>query len=171
MSTISRFIQITEAVLLISSFSIAKVQDSDIFQTLQKNASTATFLKLATQAGLGDTLESQGPYTILVPNDAAFEKLKSSDPDRYKLITTNNDVLKGLLQDHIMNSVTMTTDFKNGDKVVTLGADRINVRSNSKGLVFNGKAKIVTSNLRASNGVIQIIDTVLVPKSIRAVGK
>jgi uncharacterized surface protein with fasciclin (FAS1) repeats len=130
--------------------------------------STSTFLKYANDTDMGTTLESQGPFTVLVPNNEAFAKFKKANPALYKSVVSDRNLLKELLRYHMMNAVTMSGDFKNGDKLDTLEGDRISVSTSSKGAKFNGRARIVTSNLKTSNGVIQVIDTVLIPKSVRA---
>jgi transforming growth factor-beta-induced protein len=115
------------------------------------------FTKLAqalTSAGLVSALQGDGPFTVFAPTDDAFAKLSA---------LPTGDVLKNVLLYHVLNGVVGPLDLKEGGAAVTL-ADSPVLFTLKDGAKIDG-AKITTTNVVAKNGVIHIIDTVLVPPS------
>jgi uncharacterized surface protein with fasciclin (FAS1) repeats len=112
------------------------------------------FTKLLTDNGLVDGIKTSEPYTIFAPTNEAFSKIDIS-----KL--TKNELLK-LLNTHIVrNRRLLTNEMKSG--VVQSPNVAIYLSKNSSGVFINGSSKVVSSDILASNGVIQVVDQVVVP--------
>ncbi|MDZ4842200.1 MAG: fasciclin domain-containing protein [Hyphomicrobium aestuarii] len=134
----------------------------DIVDTAVGAGTFTTLVAAATAAGLVETLKSAGPFTVFAPTDEAFAKLpKSAVEDLLK--PENNAKLAGILTYHVIPSKVMAADIA-GKKmnVKTVQGSEIAVDA-LNGVMIND-AKVVTADVEASNGVIHIIDTVLMPK-------
>ncbi len=134
----------------------------DIVDTAVGAGTFTTLVAAATAAGLVETLKSAGPFTVFAPTDEAFAKLpKSAVEDLLK--PENKAKLAGILTYHVIPSKVMAADIA-GKKmnVKTVQGSEIAVDA-SNGVMIND-AKVVTADVEASNGVIHIIDTVLMPK-------
>jgi len=134
----------------------------DIVDTAVGAGTFTTLVAAATAAGLVETLKSAGPFTVFAPTDEAFAKLpKSAVEDLLK--PENEAKLAGILTYHVIPSKVMAADIA-GKKmnVKTVQGSEIAVDA-SNGVMINN-AKVVTADVEASNGVIHIIDTVLMPK-------
>lgn len=171
MSTVTRAAQLTAAILLATALSVAKVQDKDIIQTLSAGDSTKTFVKLADSAGLTDMLKGVGPYTVFVPNDAAFDKLKADNAALYEKITSDKALLKKVVQYHVVSGVTASTDLTDGKDIPTLEGESIHVTVKDQAASLDKGTKIVTPDTKASNGTIHVVDAVLTPKSFESLNK
>ncbi len=125
--------------------------------------STPTFSTLVAAvkaAGLADALSGAGPFTVFAPSDDAFAKLpKGAVEDLVK--PENKAKLTALLQLHVVAGKHMAADFINGD-VATLGGAKITIMSKDGHVTVDG-AKVETTDIEASNGVVHLIDTVLTP--------
>ena len=115
----------------------------------------------ATKAGLVNTLESAGPFTVFAPTDSAFN---ASGITSSTISSLSAGVLNTILLYHTLASKVTSTQVPAGPdaKVVTAGGDSIFVTNNSNGVFVNG-VKVLTANLPASNGVIHTIGRVLIP--------
>jgi len=136
----------------------ARVSEQDIVDTAVSAGSFKTLVKLVTAAGLVDTLKGTGPFTVLAPTDAAFAKLPKA------LVTKlmgDKKLLTKVLTYHVIAGKVMSTDLKPGS-VKTLQGSKVNVGLKG-GARFN-KSKVVTADILCTNGVIHVIDTVLMPK-------
>jgi len=134
----------------------------DIVDTAVGAGTFTTLVAAATAAGLVETLKSAGPFTVFAPTDEAFAKLpKSAVEDLLK--PENKAKLAGILTYHVIPSKVMAADIA-GKKmnVKTVQGSEIAVDA-LNGVMIND-AKVVTADVEASNGVIHIIDTVLMPK-------
>lgn len=136
----------------------AKLEEKDIVDTAVSAGSFKTLVKLVTAAGLVDTLKGDGPFTVLAPNDAAFAKLPK--PLVTKLLG-DKKLLTKVLTYHVISGKVLSTDLKAG-KVKTLQGS--NVVVNLKHGAFFNKSKVVKADILCTNGVIHVIDTVLMPK-------
>jgi uncharacterized surface protein with fasciclin (FAS1) repeats len=114
-------------------------------------------------AGLVDTLQGEGPYTVFAPTDEAFAALPAGVVDAL-LLEKNRDALVSVLTYHVVPGVVMAADVVAGD-VASVEGSNITV-SIADGVVLNGAAHVVTADVAASNGVIHIIDAVIVPAGV-----
>lgn len=127
-----------------------------------QNPSLQTLVQALKAADLTAVLERQGPYTIFAPNDAAFNKLSKETLDNL-LKSENKEKLRDLLKYHVLPGTVLEADVK-ADTVFTLNGKPLKITINGKEVLVND-AKIVKTDIKGSNGVIHIIDTVLVPKN------
>ena len=135
----------------------------DIVDTAVAAGSFKTLVAAVTAAGLVDTLKGAGPFTVFAPSDAAFAKLPAGTVDDL-VKPANKDKLTTILMLHVLPSKVMAADVTG--KVMdpaTAGGSTVHV-DGTDGVTVND-AKVVTADIACSNGVIHIIDTVLLPKA------
>ncbi len=114
-------------------------------------------------ANLTDALSGDGPFTVFAPSNAAFEKL---DPEVLNNIIATPSLLTSLLQYHVA-SAELTSDRLNGDVQTLLSGQTLSA-VNSGGVTINGTSNVTTADVLASNGVIHVIDEVLIPEDFYA---
>jgi uncharacterized surface protein with fasciclin (FAS1) repeats len=128
-----------------------------------------TLVTLVKQAGLAQTLSAKGPYTVFAPTNAAFAKLKQNAPATYEAVATTPALLKKVLTYHVLAKRVPATAAiaaaRQGASVKTVQGERIKLSLKAGKLVLNGTSRVIVADVKASNGVIHAIDTVLVPPS------
>ena len=144
--------------LALSAASLAPVWAADIVDTAVKAGSFKTLAAALTAAGLVDTLKGPGPFTVFAPTDAAFAKIPKAKLDA---LLKDKDKLTAVLTYHVVPGKVMAADVKAG-KVKTVQGSELTV--STKGGVKVDKAKVTKTDIAADNGVIHVIDTVLMPK-------
>ncbi len=122
-----------------------------------------TLVSLAQQAGLVGALTGEDPLTVFAPTDEAFAKLPA---DVLAKVTSDPAVLKRVLSYHILEGERRSGHVSQLKAVKTLSGDGLKVRSGRSGITLNDSAQIVSANARAKNGVIHVIDEVLVPPGL-----
>jgi uncharacterized surface protein with fasciclin (FAS1) repeats len=135
----------------------------DIVDTAVAAGAFTTLVAAVTAAGLVQTLKGAGPFTVFAPNDAAFAKLPEGTVA--ELVKPENKAkLAAILTLHVMSGKVMAADVS-GKKLTpaSVNGEALHVDGTS-GVVVNG-AKVVTADIACSNGVIHVIDTVLMPKA------
>lgn len=137
-------------------------EPKNIVQTASANDDFDTLVEALIAAGLDSTLANESKeFTVFAPTDAAFEKLDSS----YLTNLVENDTanLTKLLTYHVLSGTIMSSDLSDGMSVETLQGKYIDI-SIDGGTVSINDAEVTTTDIECSNGVIHVIDTVLVPK-------
>jgi uncharacterized surface protein with fasciclin (FAS1) repeats len=119
-----------------------------------------TLAKLLTEAGLVDTLKGEGPFTVFAPTDEAFAKVPAETLDA---LAKDPAKLKEVLTYHVIAGEVMAADVKPGE-VETVAGKPLTIKVED-GKVMVGDATVVTTDIVTSNGVIHVIDTVLIPAS------
>ena len=149
--------------LLASALVLAGVcmaAEMNIMDTANSTANLTEFVGAVGIAGLTGTL-SAGNFTVFAPSDAAFANIPLED---YKALLENSTELKSVLTYHVVEGKMMLKDLKDGQELTTVQGEKLTVKVGSdKAVTVNG-AKITEADITASNGVIHIIDTVLMPK-------
>jgi uncharacterized surface protein with fasciclin (FAS1) repeats len=112
--------------------------------------------------GLVDTLKGEGTFTVFAPNDAAFAALPAGLVDAL-LLPENKDALTKILTYHVVPGTVMAADVTDGD-VATVEGQNVTL-STADGVTVNG-AKVIQADVVASNGVIHVIDSVIVPPDV-----
>ena len=135
--------------------------EKNLMLTLMGTGNYKDFTAAAGTTHLDSSLYTGGPYTILAPTDAAFNKLPAVP---LKSLLDNRPELTGVFKNHIVTGKYTTDDLVRMGTVSTLDGKRLSVTRASDGSVIIGGAKIVNPNVQASNGIIQGIDGVLLPK-------
>jgi uncharacterized surface protein with fasciclin (FAS1) repeats len=131
---------------------------SNIVEVASNAGGFSTLLKAAEVAGLVDTLSSGGPFTIFAPTDDAFSKVPS---ETLNALLAEPEKLKGILLYHAVEGKVMSTDLSGTMKVKTLQGQEITIDT-SKGVKVN-EANVVKADIEADNGVIHVIDNVILP--------
>jgi uncharacterized surface protein with fasciclin (FAS1) repeats len=139
----------------------AAAVEKDIVDTAIAAGKFKTLTAALEAAGLVDTLKGEGPFTVFAPTDEAFGKLpKGTVEDLLK--PENKDKLKAILTYHVAAARAMSKDLKDGQKVKTVNGKDVKVKIHGD-KVMVGDAKVVKADIAAKNGVIHVIDTVLMP--------
>ena len=133
-------------------------QAKDIVDTAVAAGNFKTLATALTAAGLIDTLKGPGPFTVFAPTDAAFAKIPKADLDA---LLKDKAKLTAVLTYHVVPGKVMAKDVKAG-KVKTAQGSDITVTTANGVMVDN--AKVTATDIVADNGVIHVIDTVIMPK-------
>jgi uncharacterized surface protein with fasciclin (FAS1) repeats len=134
------------------------VQAKDIVDTAVAAGNFKTLATALQAAGLVDTLKGPGPFTVFAPTDAAFAKVPKADLDA---LLKDKAKLTAVLTYHVVPGKVMAADVKAG-KVKTVQGSALTI-STTGGVMVDG-AKVTATDIVASNGVIHVIDSVVIPK-------
>ena len=134
----------------------------NIVAVAQGNPEFSTLVAAVTAAGLGDALSGEGPFTVFAPTNAAFEALPEGLLEKL-LLPENKEVLTKILTYHVVAAKVMAADVAAGD-VTTLEGSAFAITT--EGGVKVNAANVTATDVAASNGVIHVIDAVLVPASV-----
>ncbi|KAB0479691.1 fasciclin domain-containing protein [Vibrio sp. IB15] len=134
----------------------------DIVDIAVDNGSFTTLVAAVKAAGLVDTLKGEGPFTVFAPTDEAFAALPEGTVDML-LKPENKDKLVAVLTYHVVPGKVMAEDVVKLDSAVTIQGEPVTI-STDHGVVMINKAHVVTADVKASNGVIHVIDAVLLTK-------
>ncbi|NOD29673.1 fasciclin domain-containing protein [Ruegeria atlantica] len=139
-----------------------KAQAADIVDTAVAAGSFNTLVAAVQAAGLVDTLKGDGPFTVFAPTDEAFAALPEGTVEAL-LKPENKDQLVAILTYHVVPAKVMSGDIAGKRaKVLTVQGDRLSV--NAKNGVKVNDAKVVQADIEASNGVIHVVDAVILPE-------
>jgi len=138
----------------------------NIVQVAKDAGSFTTLVTALEAAGLVETLQGEGPFTVFAPTDATFAKLPRGT---VPALLADRDALTSVLTYHVVGGRVGAAEIvaKNGAKPATVNGEPLEIRVQSGKVYVNG-AQVVTADVRASNGVIHVIDTVLLPKAAPA---
>jgi uncharacterized surface protein with fasciclin (FAS1) repeats len=150
------------ASFLLTSSVFAAPPAQDIVDTAVSAGSFNTLVAAVKAAGLVDTLKGPGPFTVFAPTDEAFAKLPPGTVEDL-LKPENKARLVAILTYHVVPGQVMAADVVKLHAAKTVNGQQVTVRS-SMGSVMVGNAKVVKTDILCSNGVIHVIDTVLLPK-------
>ncbi len=139
----------------------AKHHGKDIVETASAVGDFQTLLTAAKAAGLVDALKGEGPITLFAPTDAAFAALPEGTVESL-LQPENKDQLKSVLLYHVVAGAIMAKDVPSAGAVESLQGQKIKVASGGKGVTIN-QARVVKADVKASNGIIHVIDQVILP--------
>jgi uncharacterized surface protein with fasciclin (FAS1) repeats len=133
-------------------------QAKDIVDTAVGAGSFKTLAAALTAAGLVDTLNGKGPFTVFAPTDEAFAKIPKADLDA---LLKDKAKLTSILTYHVVSGKVMAADVKAG-KVKTVQGSELTISTTNGVKVDN--ANVVKTDITADNGVIHVIDSVVMPK-------
>ena len=141
----------------------------DIVQTAIDAGTFNTLVAAVKAAGLVETLKGKGPFTVFAPTDAAFAKLPAGTVES---LLANPQKLASILTFHVVPGKVMAADIvkSNGARPKTVNGQALDVVVRDGHVLVNG-ANVVTADVVASNGVIHVIDTVLLPAAPATVGQ
>ncbi|MAZ02137.1 MAG: hypothetical protein CMN56_03275 [Sneathiella sp.] len=172
----SRILKIVTTIMFVGVFAAACAQDKkmaeksmpmekDIVETAIDAGQFNTLVAAVQAAGLVETLQSPGPFTVFAPTDAAFAKLPAGTVENL-LKPENKDKLVEILTYHVVSGKVpasavvgkkVDAESVQGSKIMIDGMN---------GVMLNGSAKVISADVMASNGVIHVIDTVILPPSM-----
>ena len=152
------------ASLFLGATSVASVSASanDIVDIAAGNEDFETLVAAVTAAGLVDTLKGDGPFTVCAPTDAAFEALPEGTVESL-LLPENKDQLTAILTYHVVPGKVMSGDLVDDMKAATVQGGEVTIDLDN-GVMVND-ATVTTADIEGTNGVIHVIDKVIMPPS------
>jgi len=151
--------------LVIALGSAAHSEDkkmNDIVDTAVASKDFTTLVTALKEAGLVETLKGKGPYTVFAPTEEAFKKLGD---ETIKKALGDKELLKKILLAHVVEGNVMAADVMkmDGQDAKTVGGSSFKIKAGADGVMI-GDAKVTKTDIKCTNGVIHVIDTVLMPK-------
>jgi uncharacterized surface protein with fasciclin (FAS1) repeats len=132
----------------------------NLVETAIEAGNFKTLIKAIQEAGLFDTLSSDGPFTLFAPTDEAFSKLPAGVLDD---IINDKERLTNLLTNHIIQDQVLADRVTNLKNIDNVNGKKISIKTSKNIKIDN--AEIIKTNIKCTNGVIHIIDRVLLPKN------
>ena len=132
-------------------------EENDIVDIAVAGGTFNTLVAAVTEAALVETLKGDGPYTVFAPTDEAFAKIPQAQLDA---LLADKAQLTKVLTYHVVSGKVMASDVKAGQVTTVEGSD-VTITVNDGVMVNN--ANVIKTDIVASNGVIHVIDTVLIP--------
>lgn len=145
-------------VFAFAAFDKQNKQRNDVVDKAMSDPNLTTLVIAIQKADLTDTLKSKGPFTLFAPSNEAFAKIPKDQLDK---LLSDKKRLKEVLTYHLVEDKLPERKLKDGE-VVTVVGEKIIIDKNAKGVTVN-EAKVTEADIYASNGVVHIIDTVLIP--------
>lgn len=144
------------------SSSHGDMMKADIVDTAANAGSFSTLLAAVEAAGLADTLRGDGPFTVFAPTDAAFAALPEGTVESL-LLPENRDQLVAILTYHVVAGEYVSADLAGQAlSVATVNGDTVDIDATGSSVMVDG-ATVISADIDASNGVIHVIDTVIMP--------
>ena len=140
----------------------ASASAADIVDTAAGNADFETLVAAVQAAGLVETLKGEGPFTVFAPTDDAFAALGETVDTL--LLPENSDKLTAVLTYHVVPGKVMSSDLQDDMAAATVQGQEVTIDLDN-GVMVND-ATVVTPDIEADNGVIHVIDSVLVPEGV-----
>ncbi len=144
-----------------------QAQDEDIVDVAIGAGTFNTLVAAVQAADLVDALKGEGPFTVFAPTDEAFAALPEGTVESL-LLPENKELLTSILLYHVVAGSVLAADVVELDSATTLNGAAIDISVSDSGVMINN-ANVVQADVAASNGVIHIIDAVLLPPSPTAV--
>ena len=160
-----QFLAAGVAVLAISlgvSTTVRADSHKDIVDTAVDAGSFQTLAKALNAAGLVETLKGEGPFTVFAPTDEAFSKLPEGALEDL-LKPENKEKLVAILTYHVVPGKVMASDVATMDSAKTVQGQSITITKDDDGVMVDD-ARVVQTDIACSNGVIHVIDNVVMPK-------
>lgn len=154
------FATIAGVVVVLTLAGPAAAQQKDIVDTAVAAGSFTTLAKLLTAADLVTVMKSPGPFTVFAPTDEAFAKVPKATLDA---LLANKAKLQEVLKYHVLTSSWTSADLKLVKSAGTAQGQSLTIGQAGGAITVNG-AKVIKPDIACSNGMVQVIDTVLLPK-------
>ncbi|MEO1140183.1 MAG: fasciclin domain-containing protein [Pseudomonadota bacterium] len=156
------YLALTTAAIVAGTTVIAGTAKKDIVDTAVEAGSFTTLVAAVQAADLVDTLKGDGPFTVFAPTDDAFAALPEGTVEDL-LKPENKDQLTAILTYHVVPGKVMSTDLSDGMTAATVQGDEVKIGT-TDGVTVN-EANVVSADIETSNGVIHVIDSVILPQS------
>ncbi|MBM2323011.1 MULTISPECIES: fasciclin domain-containing protein [Marivita] len=154
-------IALTTAASLLAGTAFAGGHSKDIVDTAVDAGTFETLVAAVQAAGLVDTLKGEGPFTVFAPTDEAFAALPEGTVESL-LMPENKDQLVAILTYHVVPGKVMSTDLMDDMEAETVQGSSVTIDLDNGVMVEN--ATVTTADIETSNGVIHVIDTVILPE-------
>ena len=150
------------AIVALMTVSRAQAEEKTIVGIAVGADNFKTLVAALKAADLVEALDGKGPFTVFAPTDAAFEKLGK---ETIEAVLKDKEKLTSILKYHVVSGKVMAADAikLDGKDAKTLSGKTFKIEVVDGGVVLNGKVKVIKTDIKASNGVIHVIDAVLVP--------
>lgn len=155
-----KFMMATAATAMLAGAALAQDATSDIVDTAVAAGDFTTLVAAVQAAGLVDTLKGEGPFTVFAPTDAAFAALPEGTVETL-LKPENKDQLVSILTYHVVPGAVKSSDLTEGMTAATVQGGEVTFTLDG-GAKVNG-ANVTAADVAASNGVIHVIDAVIMP--------
>ena len=152
------YLALTAAAVLSGTTAFAGGHSKDIVDIAASTEGFTTLVAAVTAAELVETLKGEGPFTVFAPTDAAFAALPEGTVES---LLADIPALTNVLTYHVIAGKVMSTDLTNGMEAATVQGQTVTIMTEG-GVTVNG-ATVVTADIEASNGVIHVIDAVILP--------
>ncbi len=139
-----------------------KNKKQDIVDTAVAAGTFNTLVAAVKAADLVDTLKGDGPFTVFAPTDEAFAKLPAGTLENL-LKPENKDQLAAILTYHVVSGKVKAKDVVKLDNATTVQGSDVDIMVKDGAVVLNGNSNVVKTDIKTSNGVIHVIDTVILP--------
>ena len=146
--------------LLISADNKGDSSKKDIVTVAVESGKFNTLAKALTETGLVEALKGKGPFTVFAPTDEAFAKLPKGT---IEALLNDKETLKKILLYHVVSGKVTSKEVVKLNKAETLEGQNVKIQVTDGSVMINN-SKVTTADVMASNGVIHIIDTVLIPE-------
>ena len=140
------------------------MEEKSIAEIAAEDGRFNTLIAAVTAAGLAETLSSEGEYTVFAPTDDAFSALPEGTVEA--LLEDPEGALKDILLYHVLGSVVPAADVVNYDSAVTLQGEPVAIAVVDGQVMLNDSATVIITDIEASNGIIHVIDAVILPPSM-----
>mgnify|MGYP000689238713 CR=1 FL=1 len=138
----------------------AQAQDKDIVETAVAAGTFNTLAAALTAAGLIETLKGPGPFTVFAPTDAAFAKIPAA---ALKALLADKEKLTAVLTYHVVPGTVLASQVVGMREAGTVQGGKIAIRVVRGKVKLNGRTTVTATDIKAKNGVIHVIDRVLMP--------
>ena len=146
--------------LVILLFLLNNIGAQTVYQIIENSSAHTTLEAAINAAGLNATLDGDGPFTVFAPSDDAFAALPAGTIEA--LLADPQGLLTDILLYHVVGATALSTDLSDGQQIVTLNGASVTVTINANG-VFINDAQVTVADLVADNGVVHVINAVLLP--------
>ena len=156
---------VAAATFIATAASPVRAQQKDIVDTAVAAGSFKTLAAALKAAGLVETLKGKGPFTVFAPTDAAFAKLPAGTVESL-LLPENREKLRRILTYHVVSGAVKSDSVLTMTSAKAVSGDTITIRTMA-GQVMVDNAHVTTTDIITSNGVIHVIDSVIIPAEKR----
>ena len=157
-------IHVIDGVLLPSSMMAEEEMSETIVDIAVADGRFTTLVTAVTEAGLVETLSGEGPFTVFAPTDDAFAALPEGTIEA--LLADPQGALTDVLLYHVVEGAVMAETVVTLDSAMTIGGEAVSITVNDDGVFLNDSVQVIITDIAASNGVIHVIDGVLLPPSM-----
>ncbi|MFZ5964132.1 fasciclin domain-containing protein [Thalassococcus sp. BH17M4-6] len=155
------YLALTAVTLMAGTSAFAAGHSKDIVDTAVEAGTFTTLVAAVEAADLVETLKGDGPFTVFAPTDEAFAALPEGTVETL-LMPENKDQLVSILTYHVVPGKVMSSDLSNDMSATTVQGSDVTIMT--EGGVTVGGANVTTADIEASNGVIHVIDAVIMPE-------